>query len=382
MEETQSVQQDTLPGTIDRLLGGNGGEAGLLDQSPEEGIDEQPDGTPEEQSDDLADDDNPAEGSEGDEDEGEEEAEVDPDNDDEDLDLEEGADQEEDEEPTEDDATDEPFLSKETLKKHQKRIDADPSLKAVYKSMQADYTRKMQEVQTTGREYERAYGELQQFEDTLKDVAEGGGRELFLVKAALDNPEAFQRAFDQAAELLEDPEARKKYEREREVDEREKRVAQQEGEKQQEVLKQRVQQIHALSERVAEKLGIGDEEGLDIAKRFVAERIRYNREQTGQAQISDAEVREAVNDAAKRILGVRQRAEKEAERKLRLQRQKDAKASALNSKKRAAPRSRRVATEVGAREQPGDGFRQPLAQTRSLLDGGDKLDTLIDQRLG
>jgi hypothetical protein len=207
---------------------------------------------------------------------------------------------EEDSETEGEDNAEDTFLSKENLAKHQKAIQKDPHLRAVYKSMQADYTRKTTEVAQVRNEVRQMQAEYEAFEQMLIDTAEGGGRESFLLDAALAEPEAFQRAFDRAAELLEDPGARKKYEREREVEQRERHL--EERERQQGALRQqaRVEEIHSASEAFAQKFGIKGDAALKVAKKYVAQVILQNR-QAGQhtdVYITEAQIRDAVREAA------------------------------------------------------------------------------------
>ena len=318
-------------------------------------------------------------GEDGNEDEvGEEEesdeAELDDDNE-EDEDS-EGDDLEEDEDSETDDEEDEEeetFLSKETLKKHQKAIEKDPHLKAVYKSMQADFTRKQQETARHRQFYEQAASEYDDFAAGLADVAEGGRREQFLIDAALDNPEAFQRAYDRAAELLESPDEKKKYERERDVTQREKRVQAEERARVRAAQEARVKEIHVTTEGLAKRYGIRGEEGIDLVKELVAKQILENRtaKKHQDVYVTEEQIEAAVKKAA-RSLGVeRSRTSKETQRQERQRRLEDAKKTARNSKRRVAP---------GGKRSPTATSPKPIDRSK-LPKNADPLDARIDQLL-
>lgn len=301
--------------------------------------------------------------------EDDDDSEADDDNDDDDSEAE----TEEDESETDEEAEEEEesFLSKDSLKKHQAAIQKDPHLKAVYKSMQADFTRKTTDVAKHRTAYEQANKEYDEFAATLEDVADGGGREQFLVDAALDNPEAFQRAIDRAVELLESPEAKKKYERERQVDQRERRVKAQEQASAQAARETRTQEIHETAESYAKKFGIKDEKGLRVAKRYVAQVILENRtaKAHGDVFITDEQVRQAVREAALDIRDQRADAEAETGRRMRKQRLDEVKQTAKNSRKRVAPGGKRSPTSTSPRPP------------KKLPTGVDPLDARVDQLL-
>lgn len=304
----------------------------------------------------------------------EEESEGDDDGTEEDEDS-EGDGQEEDEdsetEDDEDSETDD-FLSKKTLKEHQKAIQKDPHLKAVHKSMLRDYTQKTMALAASKQEFEQAHTEYQEFAAALTDVSEGGSREKFLVDVALDNPEVFQRALDQAAELLDDPAARKRHERERDVDQRARQVEAKEKAEARRAQQARVTEIHSNAESYAEKFGIKDERGLKVAKKYVAQVILENRT-AGRHQdvfITDEQIRAAVKEASLDIREQRIGGADEEGRKQRQKRLEEVKKVAKSAKRPAAPGGKRAPTATSKQSKP------------KTPNGMDPLDARIDQLLG
>lgn len=312
-------------------------------------------------------------GTEDAEEEGEDEEDsTDEDGNEEDEESEEEEDSEEEDSETdeEDEDDDSSFLSKATLKEHQERINKDPSLRAVHKAMQADYTKKTMEAAKVRDEAQQIVSEYEAFYETLTDVTEGGGREKFLVDAALDNPEAFQRAYDQAVELLENPEDRKKFERERDVEDREAKLKAREKVQAQQAQQARVAQIHQTVEALAGKAGIDGDDEIVMVKELVAKAILENRTKGVHKDvfITDEQIRDTVKAAAARINALRGRAGEDAGRKIRKQRLVDVQKTAKNSKRRVAPKGKRLPTS--------------LPKPPKVANGVDPLDARIDQVLG
>lgn len=328
-------------------------------------------GTPPAQEDDAddEDEDTEAEGAETDEESDETD---DDESDEEESEGDETDEEDESDEESDDEAEDdeEEVLSGATLKKHRERIEKDPSLKAVHRAMQADYTRKMQLVAQSRTSYESAETEYNAFAATLGDVEEGGGREKFLVDAALDNPEVFERAFERAAELLGSPEATKKYQREREVDRREERIQQRERLDAQRAAQQQVQQIQTSADRYCKQFGITEEQGVRVAKQYVANVILQKRAATGKADISDQEIKAAVQRAATDLGAVRKRSADDAKKGERKKRLEDAKETARGAKRTPPPKGKRV---------PGGG--KPKFDPSKLDPRVDPLDARLDQLL-
>lgn len=333
---------------------------------------------------DLADDETQEEGTseddEGDtedEGEGEDEDESEDDDDNEGEDEESDEDDEESDEDDDDDSEtdddedeDDSFLSKETLKKHRAEIDKNPHLKAVFKSMQRDYTLKTTEVAKHRRAYEQANAEYEEFAGALADKEEGGGREQFLIDAALDEPKLFQRAFDRAAELLEDPDSRKKYERERDVEARDAELRARERTDQVEKQRQRVAEIHESVETLCARFEIGDKRGVRVAKQYVANRmLQLRAARKDPTQITTEEIREAVREAARDIKEDRDETERRSGRKARKQRLDEIKDTARKSKKTPVRPSGRRSPSISTPKPP------------KLQPGQDGIDARFDQLL-
>jgi hypothetical protein len=284
----------------------------------------------------------------------------------------EGGEEDEPEESDEDDEGkgEDDFLTPETLKKHQKRIESDPSLKAVYQQMRADYTRKTQEVAEQRKEITAAGEELLEFEQTLMDVTESGGRETWLIDAALDNPDVFQRAFDRAADILADPDKKKQYERERTVSVREQNLKPRERVAAEQEMQQRIAAVHRASDQACVAFGIKDEAGITVAKKYVARVILANR-QAGEDNITAEQIRAAVKEAASDLRQARGKVEEDVKRKGRQEKLEEAKKTIRDSKRPPPP---------GGRAPSVLPPKVPKVETgRSLRD---PLDSFIDQKLG
>jgi hypothetical protein len=363
-DEVKAPGIDLPDSLIDRYLSGEGEDTGAPDEEESTTADEidAEDSETEGQLDDSEDGDTEDEVGE----EGEEEDSEEPGNEDEE-------DEESEESETEDEAEEDPdtFLSEENLKKHQKEIQKDPHLNAIYKSMQRDYTRKTTEVARIRDEVEQANAEYEYFEQTLQDVAEGGGRETFLLEAALASPEVFQRAFDRAVELLEDPDARKKYEREREVEERERQLSEREKADIGRAKAARVEEIHLSAEDYALKFGIKDGAGLTVAKKYVAKVILENQrfQKHQDVFVTEEQIRDAVKEAALDIRANGSPAPAGGRRKGKVASPEQVREIAKKSRPRVVP---------GNRSPSSSSTLKPL---KDLPKGVDPLDARIDQVL-
>lgn len=360
-DEIKAPAVDVPDDLINSFLDGKGG-TGKLDTEvePEDETDS---------GDEETDDGNSEDEEDGNEDEGdgEEEDEEGDDDGNEDEDSEE-----EDESETEGDDSEDTFLSKETLKKFQKQIDANPALKAVYKSMQRDYVQKTMAVAHKSKQYEQANAEYEEFAVSLEDVTDGGGRESFLIDAAIDNPQVFQRAFDRAAELLEDPDSKKKYERERDVDARDRKLRAEERTRAAERQETRVTEIRTSTEDLAAKFGIGNGRGVKVAKQYVANvMLQLRASKKDPLSITPEQIRAAVREAARDIREDREVVEDKTGKKIRKQNLERHQQEIRGSKKQPVRAKGRKAPSVST-----TGLKPP-----KLKQGQDPLDARLDQLL-
>lgn len=256
--------------------------------------------------------------------------------DEEEEDVEEDEDSETDDEvePEDEDQDDEPLP-----KFDRKKIEKDPNLKAAYKHMQAAFTKKMQaasEVKNQAAEMvAEAQGVLDRHKEFVSMLADPKGAEEFLVKVAVNRPEVFQAAFDRASKLLEDPEEMKRFSKETEIAEREKKIKAKEAEDAKRSAERAKQVLRETTESVAAKVGLKSEADLKLAHRFVRARLQENLDLTGKSSITREEIVEVVKEAAETIQSKVNRARKEVVKDV----QKKARKSASRRKRPGAPRS-------------------------------------------
>ena len=246
-----------------------------------------------------------------------------------------------------------------------KTIESDPRLRAAYAHMRAAFTRKMQELGEKARRAEYLEREFREFEAQLRDEK---GAEEFLVQVALARPEVFERAYERAARLAENPQERELFEREQRLREQE-RLAQR---REQEHL---VERIRARAEEISRTIArFGKEEGLegedfDLVERLVVEKIHENRVRTGISDVTDQDIKEAVLTAKRFLRRREEKAERAVSAKIAQERDAQVRAKVQAAKRPAPPRT---STAPGLRPK----------KLGPPPDGVDPLDHALDSLLG
>jgi len=331
---------------IDKLFADTDDEGPELADDPDE-----PDDTDDDESDDA----------DTDEDESGDEEPDEPD--DEEEDEEEDEDESDTDEPDDDESDDEVLP-----KFDRKKIEKDPDLKAAYKHMQAAFTKKMQEAaELRGNASEliqEAEGVLTRHQEFLKVLASEEGAEDFLVNVAVNRPEVFQKAHDRAAELLEDPDKLKRFSREKEIEKREKALADKEAKEQVEAKERQKNVLRDTTETMAKKVGLKGEGDLKVAHRFVRARIQENLDLTGKASITREEIVEAVKEAAELLSRREKKGRKEVVKDV------------VAAKKQSAKKRRRPGAPRSSSRPAGKKGRLDVPK------GVDPLDHAVDVLLG
>lgn len=248
-----------------------------------------------------------------------------------------------------------------------KKIDEikDPEVKklveSAYKSFQAAFTKKTQELAAQRRKIEgivaKAREALEERREFISMLESDEGAERFLVKLALKRPQVFEKAYERAVQLNEDAAERRRFEKEEEVEEKAARLERQER-------RALVERVHGATLKEAEAVGLRGS-AVKVAIRYVANKILENRAATGKATITADEIREAVREAAEDLGLVRKQVMLERQKAQRVEIQK--RASAV-PRKRPAPAGNRTPAKKGGLPEPPK--------------GKDRLDHLVDTLLG
>lgn len=286
-------------------------------------------------------------------------------------DEEEDADDDGEEDPDDEDGDEkeepdegEDFLPKFDRKEIEKLAEKHPELKKAYRHMRAAFTRKMQEMSQYRERAERAEvleREVREFQARLQDDE---GAEEFLTQVALARPEVFEKAYERAVRLTENEDERKLFVREQQVRAKERQAKLKEEQVMAERLQARAREINDTLASLAERAGL-DEKGMELAERFVVEKIHANRMEKGMADVTDEEIRDAVRQARRYVGAPRPKA---VPKKARL--------------KAARPKAK---ARTGKRPAPPRSGSAPRARPKRMPEpppGVDPLDHAIDGLLG
>jgi hypothetical protein len=246
-----------------------------------------------------------------------------------DLDEEDEGEEGDEDEDEDDDSFLPEFDRKKFLQKH-------PELEPAYKHFQAAFTRKMQEVSVVQKQAEALQQDHEEFAQMLQSDE---GCEEFLVQLALRRPEVFDSAFDKITTLNDDESEKKSYLLEQENKKLKAEREKQGKQSQQQVLQQRIQEVVSVADETAAGLGLTGAE-VEVAHRFVAQKIQEARIATGNPDIPNEVVKAAVKEAASHLNQVKKQIQEKVERETRGKKLEAAKKAARTAKRGPAPKGR------------------------------------------
>lgn len=300
-----------------------------------------------------------------------------PEEDDADTDADEAGDYEPDDEGEEDggeEEDDDPAESDEELEDFlpefdRKEIEKDPELKKAYKHMQAAFTRARQRDAEAARESQRQLEILQREVESFKaQLQDDAGAEEFLVQVALARPEVFERAYEQAVRLAEDEGARDLFTREQRVKAAERAAEQERLAMAQDRARARAAEIVALVGEYGADAGLEGED-FELAERFVVEKINQNRLRTGVADLTNEEIKAAVQDAQRLLKRQSKKVERKVSKKLAKERDEAVRAKVRNSRRPAPPRASKAPGVKPKKLPPPPPGVDPLDHTIDALLG-------------
>lgn len=250
----------------------------------------------------------------------------------------------------------------------------DPEARRVaekaYRSMHAAFTKKTTEVAALRKDAERVQGEAlkyaSEYEDFVAEISTEKGAEDFLlavaeerpavftesvlVQAALANPEAFEAAVERVQAINEDPNEKKRFERDRNADRRDREAERKErGQQRQQAAARREQLNKLVSERAATH-GVKSETALGLIRDQVTLLLQRNSSR-GQ-KTTRADIEAAVDKAAKHIRADREAVTKDRAAQERKAKQEQARALARNGKRSPPPGAGRSPAATPAFKRP------------------------------
>lgn len=324
---------------------------------------------------------------------GEEELEeyAEEDEEDEDEEDEEGAEEDEDEEEEDEEVED--VLSSVTADDLQ-RINEDPVLNRLYKSMQRDYTTKTKAVSERQNDLDTREKAITDFEGVLRTaqgladylaqtmerrpdvvgaafeaVATGERQADFLIAVGVEHPEVFETAFDRVQEILGDSDEKKRYERERDMQVRDASLKEREDKIRRATFDRELTGLERIAEKRARSLGLGDDDLEDVRRRLHG-RVKGQVRKDGSIVIGPKDAKAAADEVHAEVKRIEERILKRTTKKQVKQSRAKTKEMARKAKapKRSAPRS-------AGRKTPSQNKRFKAEQ------GRDPLDSFIDHRL-
>jgi hypothetical protein len=383
--ENEGELDTLLDEGLERLFSGGPDKPEASDEPPEADAEDTPEEGP-------ADDAEDTDSDEAKEDEGaEEEEEKDANEGDDSDEAEEKADEEAEKSDDDSDEADDEEEEEELLTvtaEERARIEKDPALKKLHRSMQGDYTRKT----TAVKDRERA---IEQIESDLRDpdksadfiariykrqpdvaaaaferVATGDSARDFLVAIGIQTPEVFEKAYDRVRELLDDESAMKAHKADQARAQRDQDLARREAGIRRQTFQKDYDRVSTLAAREADKVGIEPDEADDLADRL-KEMIRGRVKEDGSIDLSASDVKALVKREKARIDEQYRRASERARKKLARESQ-----DATKRKAKAA--------EKGGPSAPAPAGRKPTKdRTRfKAPEGADGLDAFTDHYFG